>query len=490
MGNVTFGSIFKKSATYAVGLLAARSLSFVLIPLYTRYLTTADYGILELLDLTLSLTLVFAGSRLGQALFYYYFAETDEDVRARHMSTNMLASVLFGAIALAVCWFFSPQLSWLVFGTAEYARYFRMTSVAVGVAIPMENGLCCVRAFNQPSVYSLISIVRTMAAALINVILLSKFHMGVASVLWSLIVTQSIVAVYLMVYVYRRVPFSFDMRLFRLQAKYSAPMSVGSLGEFVLNYGDRYFLRQVVSLSDIGIYSLAYKIGMLIPTIQGPFALYWLAQEVKVVRAEGGWKIFTRVATYQLLGLTAVTILIALFIEPLLKLLVTPAFRTAGKYGPWIALAYLVRAMSGPPREVFVIEKRPEKEAYVVWIGTILCLLGYAFLIPRFGLWGAVAATCGSFVCVFLISYLISQRLRRVEYEYRRAAIIAGAAALVIGVFTLVRPASFWTQVGTGCLMLILWFLLLHLAGLWQQNEKAFMRDKLSRVFWAKERAQ
>jgi hypothetical protein len=87
MPNVSFGSMLRKSAVYAIAILAPRALSFALIPLYTRYLTPADYGVLELLDLTLNLIIVFAGSRLGQA-FYYYFAEPDEVIRAHHMSKN------------------------------------------------------------------------------------------------------------------------------------------------------------------------------------------------------------------------------------------------------------------------------------------------------------------------------------------------------------------------------------------------------------------
>ena len=364
----TFGQIICKSGTYAVAVLAARALSFLLIPFYTRFLTTADYGVLELLDLTVNFVIVFAGLRLGQALFYFYFAETDDDLRQRHMSTNVVASAGIGAIICLLFWLLAAPLSRFVFGTPQYAPLFRLTAVTVGLSIPAETFLCCLRTFNEPGAYAAISVAQTIFQGILNIVLLGKYHMGVSAMLWSGIVSKGIVVAALAVHVFGRVPLAFDMTSFRKQTRYTIPLSVGAMGEIILNYGDRYFLRKAVSLSEIGIYSLAYKIGMLIPLVQYPFQLYWGSQEVKIVRQEGGWRTFTRVATYFTLGLTATGVLLAIFIDPSCDVMVHPSFRAAGKYAVWIALAYLVRAVGGFFREIFVIEKRPDLDARVTWL--------------------------------------------------------------------------------------------------------------------------
>ncbi len=221
MSEHSFGNILRKSGTYAVAVIASRAVSFLLIPLYTRYLTTADYGVLELLDLTVNFIIVFAGLRLGQALFYYYFAEPDEDMRKRHMSTNILASLGLGVAIATVSWFLSIRLSAFVFGTEQYAPLFRLTAISIGLAIPMETFLCCVRTFNEPGLYAGVSIVRTFLSGVLNIILLVWFHLGVASMLWSGIVSQGVIAIALGVHVYMRVPLRFDLRSFRKQATYA-----------------------------------------------------------------------------------------------------------------------------------------------------------------------------------------------------------------------------------------------------------------------------
>src|ERR1022692_2596001 len=73
-----------------------------MLPIYTRYLSPADYGVMELLDVTVNVIGLLAGSRLGQALFYFYFAAEGEEARRTCISTTLLATVLVATgLALA-----------------------------------------------------------------------------------------------------------------------------------------------------------------------------------------------------------------------------------------------------------------------------------------------------------------------------------------------------------------------------------------------------
>ena len=473
--SITFGAVVKKSGTYALSFIASRALSFLLIPLYTRYLTTTDYGVLELLDLTLNFVIVFAGSRLGQALFYYYFSETDEEIRRKHISTSIFGSFVLGAILCAAASLSAGLLSQIVFGNRLYTGYFHLVAITMGTTIPLETFLCAVRAFNEPKFYTKISVTRLSIAGVVNVILLTGWHLGVWSMLWSAIISQVCILIALAWYVFRRVPWGFSMDLLRKQAGYSIPLSVGSVGEFILNYGDRYFLRQSVSLSEIGLYSLAYKIGMMVPTVQYPFALYWSSQQVKIVSGQDGERIFARVCTYLTLGLTFVAVLITLFIHPILNKMVGVDFRPAAKYVPLLTLAYLIRAVGGHFREVFVIKKRPVKEAQALWAGSIICLAGYAVLIPRMGVWGAVYATLISFTIVGIFAFVTSLKLWRVHYEYGRLAKVAMASVVVIGTLLAIDPQNFWMQCLVGILLAAAFIVLLQLQNFWHADEKEYL---------------
>src|ERR1700732_3479965 len=94
--------MIKGTGAYSIAMLARRAVSIVMLPIYTRLLTPADYGILELLDLTATIISLFVGLRIGQALFYYYARATSDKEREGYISTALLCSVIVGgAMGLA-----------------------------------------------------------------------------------------------------------------------------------------------------------------------------------------------------------------------------------------------------------------------------------------------------------------------------------------------------------------------------------------------------
>jgi O-antigen/teichoic acid export membrane protein len=215
---------------------------------------------------------------------------------------------------------------------------------------------------------------------------------------------------------------------------------------------------------------------MMLPTVQWPFALYWSSQQVQIVSGADGERVFARVCTYLALGLTFVAVLITLFVHPLLHVMVSPGFRSAAKYVPWLTVAYLMRAVGGHFREVFVIKKRPSVDARVSWVGTIVCLAGYAILIPKLGVWGAVYATAGSFAVLALYAFIAAQDLWRVHYEYDRLLKISISAVIPVGVFYWLQPESFWMQAGLGLLLTLASLALLQASSFWHDDEKAYFQ--------------
>ena len=67
-----FRELVKSTGKYSIAMLARRAAGILMLPIYTRLLTPADYGVLELLDLTTSMLSILVGMRIGQALFYFY----------------------------------------------------------------------------------------------------------------------------------------------------------------------------------------------------------------------------------------------------------------------------------------------------------------------------------------------------------------------------------------------------------------------------------
>lgn len=470
--NVSYRSMLKATGIYSVGTLAAKLVGFVLIPIYTKYLSPADYGVLELLDLTADVLLMLSGTRLGQALFYYHFKAPDEEARNSHVTTAFLGSCILGLAVASLAGLIGPILSLVVFGTRNYTWYLQLVMAALVFRLPAEIGFCAVRAFNRSTEYVILSVLSLVISCTLNIIFLAHFHMGVVAVLWSSIISSGSVTGYMAWTIFSRLPARFRWSLFTQQVRYALPLGASGLGDFTLHFGDRFFLRPAVPLSQLGIYSLAYKFGMTISSfVHLPFNLYWSSQVVRIVESPDGEKKYVRVSTYLMLVLTTGAVLLSLFIRPVVAVMADPAYHESARYVPWIAAIYVVRAIGAHLRYIFVVEKRTELELYVTWFGAGLCFAAYALLIPRLKLWGAVLATGLAFASILVASIWKAQRVRRMNFEVRRMVQVALCGAIAVVPSFLFHPGGLWQQTAIGVCFTAVYLGLLLITGFVNRDE-------------------
>jgi O-antigen/teichoic acid export membrane protein len=265
--------------------------------------------------------------------------------------------------------------------------------------------------------------------------------------------------------------------------RYSAPLGVAGLGMLFIHYGDRFFLQRYVSLADIGIYSLAYKLGMFVANFHGPFVNYWSVEMFSIAKRRDGNAIYVRMFTYFALAMGMGGALIAIFSRPLITLLAPPAYSSAARYVPWLVFAYVLRSIGDHLRTPLLTESRTVKNTKVIAISVLICLGGYSFLIPRCGVAGAVAATFAAFTVMTAYGIYESQRVRHYQFEFARIAKLAAAILGPTALFTLFPIAQFWVQIGVGIgatatIPLILW-----ITGFLDLEERAALRGLIDRGY-------
>lgn len=451
-----YKQILKSTGMYSIAVIAGKMASIFLMPIYTRYLTPADYGVLELLDLTSFIFSSFVGSRFNESLFYCASRTKTERERELTISTALIGTFIIGLIGGIVGCLSASLLSRMVFGSPDYARSFYLVFVAFGFCMPADMVMCYLQQERRSGTYVMAACFRLGFGILINVILVVGFHMGLRGILWGSAVTAAVMTLFTIAVMISHRYWRFSPRIFATQVRYSAPLGISGLGMLLVHFGDRFFLRRYVGLGEIGIYSIAYKVGMLISYIQMPFQLHWRAYVFEVAKAREGDTIFARTCTYMTLVLAFGFVGITAFVHPALRIMAGPEFRSAYVYVPWIALVYLVRALADYVRSVFLMIGATGREAQVTWVASAACVAAYAGLIPAFKVWGAIAATGIAFLLLLVLAYFRAQRLRKFHFEYGRLLKIGFACAAVMAVFLSVSPGSTLLQAVEGVGMLAL----------------------------------
>jgi O-antigen/teichoic acid export membrane protein len=462
-----FSSLLKGTALYSIALFSYRIASVVLLPINTRFLNPSDYGVLELLEQIITITSILLGLNISSSLGYFFFEKESTAERNQVASTTILGAALIGVmVGLAGCLFARP-IGVLVFGQPGYTLYLVMMFISLPVAFSMEAELSWLRVTDQPNVFAVIALIRVAVNIVATITLVAVFRLGVLGVVSSGLTAVGITGLILAIYCFRKIPLTPDFKLLVRMARFSIPVSLGSIAMFIIHFGDRFILPHYRPLSELGIYGIAYKIGMMISLLSGSFQSYWSAQVFPLFRREDANEVIARVFTYLLLVLSVCSLGLIVFSRPAILILTTPKYEAAAAIAPVIIIAYYFRAIAEFFRCFFIVHGRPEYESICNWVGAVVCLAGYFILIPRFGMWGAGFATAITFVVIGVISVVWTYRLKPFHFELSRILKITGVFAGVLILYWLIpvngfipmhfsTPARAASQIAWGSLLMLL----------------------------------
>lgn len=468
----------KKSGLYGLAVVARRLLGTAMVPLYTRFMTRTDYGIMDLLDVSFYLVTLLFGLRRAESLLYLYKKAPDEEGRRQAVSTSMVGSLVMGIVLAGAGWLVATPMSQFVLGSGQYRNLVILSFVTCLFIFPIESGMAFIRAEGRVDAYTRLSLYRLVSAAGLNVALLVFTPMRVEAFLWSNLITAGAQGIYLTWYCLRYSGIHFTWLNFRRDAAYGFPLAIHGLSMMVIHFGDRYFLRTSVSLGDIGIYSLAYKMGMIVSYIQTSFDMYWRVQVFDTLEKPDGKMFYVRAGTYLITLMGTGALMIALYAKPGVRIFAGKEFADAAAYVPLLALAYVIRAAGDQLRVILRVMNQNWREVRVTMISSIFCFGAYAVLIPRFGVTGAVWATLLTFLVMMVLSYFEAQAIQHFKFEYSRFGKLIGSAAAAIAVNEGIGAQGMAAQLGAATLSATVYAGLMMLMGFLAADERVYLRAK------------
>lgn len=400
------------SGIYAVGIVIRFMTSFVMLPIYTRYLTPADYGILELLTATLDLAAIIFGMRIGEAIFRNYSAGDTPRQKNAVITTSMALHVLtFGAGILALILLAGP-ISYLTFGTTDLKEFVQLFAIIIFLQALSEVPMVFVRARQKPWLFVGFNILRLLLQVGFNIYFVVVQDQGIEGVIYGSLLSSLCFSSIMLIYALRISGFERpDYSLGKRLIGFSLPLMLADIGAFYLTFGDRYFLRVYSSLSEIGIYALAYKFGFVLATMVWlPFSYIWDIQKYNIHKQPDAKYVFQR--TFLMLSFILILfgLGISLFVEDVLKIMSAPAFWPASKIVPVVVVAYIVQAWTSYCSLGIYLRGNTMQVTYGSIVASVAITASYLVLIPILGGMGAAIAT--------LLAFLV--RLVWIDYAARQ----------------------------------------------------------------------
>jgi O-antigen/teichoic acid export membrane protein len=434
-------NLSKHSFVYMLGSIASRMIGFIMIPVYTRFLTPTDYGILELVSLTIDVVGMLAVLGINSAITRFYYDYKEQNERDEVITTALISTFALAMIPTTILIMNANWLSSLVFGKPDYSYFFQLLLLSNFLDLILMIPMTVLTIRERSKAYVVFSMIRLVLALSLNIYFVVIAEMGVVGILYSGLISVGVSTVLLCLVIFTKMRIRFSAVKAMKMIKFGAPLAVASFGTFVLNFADRYFLEHFGTLRMVGLYGLGYKFAIsLSHLLHGPFNLMWNVFMFKIADREDAKQIYARVMTYNSFVVILFALGMAILIKDVLRILVTPDFLDAYKVVPFIVAGFYFYYMMPILDVGIMLTKKTYLRAINVTVAALVNLGLNFILIPRFEMMGAAYATLLSYAFLSVLTLFVSGRVFRIPYEYFRLAKMYLAALLI---FVICRAIEF-----------------------------------------------
>jgi O-antigen/teichoic acid export membrane protein len=404
---------------FAVVTILTKAVSFVMLPVYTRYLRPSQYGAMELIELSFDVLTMVAGTRLLGGVFrYYYKAETETERKAVISTGALLICTGYAAVG-AIAYAAATPLAKVVLGDTSLSGLVRIGSLALASQSLTSLPPALLRVQGRFRSVVVIQLARLAMQVALNVLFLVHYLMGPNAIFLSTLLANICVGGVVLVMVLRPVGLHFSPHAASALYRFGFPLIVVQAATFILTFGDRPFLRAVTNLTSVGIYTTAYQFAFALNSLtQTPFSLVWEPKRFEIATHPDHDAIYARVFVYFNVVLMAGALGFAMFTHDVLHLIATKPFFGASDYVPLLVVSIVLQGWAGMHDLGILVSERTKYLAIANWAAAIVTLIAYAILIPRYRLWGAASATVIGYVVRSALTYFFSQRLWPVRYDW------------------------------------------------------------------------
>lgn len=429
-----YSKLFSNTIIFAIGSFSSKILVFLMIGLYTRTLSKAEYGTVDLIMQLENLILPIVTLSISEAIIRFGL---DKTYKKKNVFSTA-AIVTIGGIAVFTV--FMPLVLKISY-IDGFENLFYIYLITASIKLVFSE---FVRSRELIKLYAFNGLLTTATMIILNIIFLINLRLGIAGYLAAIILSDLISSVFLffVASIYKYFSFKcFDKDVAKSMLKYSIPLIPATIMWWITSVSDRFLVAHYLGADANGLYTVAYKIPTIITIIYTMFNQAWNMSAITEHENKGREKFYKNVFDINTSVLYVLAAGILLFLIPLMKILVAPGFFDAYLYSPILVLATVFTCMCQFLGGIYAAAKKTVNTFVTSMFAGVINIILNIIMIPRFGINGASLATLISYMAVFIFRLLDIQRI--CKFKYLPGKIIINTIFLSIMMLSVIHIKSF-----------------------------------------------
>ena len=405
--------LFKNTGILAIGTILSRILTFFLIPLYTIYLTTEDYGYVDLLQTIAYLLLPIISLELYCAVFRFIIEEKNklniDKIICTAFAINAISLILMLIVLFIISFFVSHS------NTIVFFLYF--VSLLV-----FTNLQFIIRGYGNNKFFSFISFFNTIVSLILNLIFIVILKYKALYILVAIIISNIISIIIIIIknpilHVFKKSNIS------TIYAKkmllYSLPLIPNEVSWWVVNTSDRIIISKVLSLASNGIYAVANKIPLVYTTIFGVFNTAWVESVSRGINDSNSNEFISDmyIKCFKLFSCICLGIICGMSLT--FNFFIDIDYSKSYYHILILTIAIFFNSLSSLIGSILTGYKRTASIGKTTIMGAIINLTINIAFIKIIGLYAASISTLISYVVIFIIRTIEVNKIQKLKYPIR-----------------------------------------------------------------------
>ena len=462
--------LLKNTALYTVGNFTSKAVNFLLLPLYTSYLTPGEYGIVNSMEVFSGILIIFFTLGLERAIYRLYHDYTSNKRKKDFLGTVSISISVVSLLVAGILFLLNSPIG-EIYKSIEFYPYYAyaiLTSLFMTYELVPKISLQVKEQANKFFVLSMAILAFRVLPVIWQVVFLEA---GAVGMLKGAMIGNAASLVLIIPLTLKQINLHLDFQILKSTLKYCLPFIPMIASAWVVNMSDRIFIERYFSTYEVGIYSLGYKIGQLVQFVSVSILMaynpyfYKLANSADQGRAKNE---LYKVNNASIVFLMFIGFLVAFFSKDIVFNFFNEKYHETYKIIPIIVLGYFFIQLISLQNLAFYQDKKTISIMYIN-ITAALINIGFNFLfISRYSFYGAAVSTVLTQIIFFLIIYYNSRKYYFIPYNWKLLSPIFLACTIITIISLEYFPVSLYF------LILKIFIVLLFLCVLLLINKKTF----------------
>ena len=426
-------SLLSDASLYGLSTVAGQLVSFLLLPLYTRHLSPADYGILAMLNVALMLTVGLAPLGVVDAIFRRLSLCRDMNDKRRELSTA-LWSVVGSTTLFLTCGLLSASiLSRILVGDVSSTHYVRVTLLTASLIAIGEVPRALLRANRKVWILALVSLCKVSVTIAFTAYAIVALEKGVLGYVLANLLSELLFVLVFGALVFRSFSLSFCTSAWRAMLKYGLPILPHRCLAFITLVFGQYTVRQLMGLEQAGLYDMANKFALPLGMLINAFQSAWHPFKFQIHAEETSPTDFFRSAfTYYVAMTACLWVVGSCWLPDVLRYMTTPGFYPAATFLPVVLLVRVLTGVYYMLGSGIELSDNTRPLALISACGLVTVASFSYLLIPAVGAQGAAYANCIGWIAMGAVALQLANSRIYIGYEWKVIFLIAMSAIVFV----------------------------------------------------------